>query len=188
MSVRRIRRWEGSCLRCLLERRGFRRLEGLAKPLSNGNGLQRRKGNILVQPLLIAGFSECRVASETPVFDSMTEHVSPLTTVYDCAHEPPVGGGDPPPFAEQPSAAIIFLICSSNLSFAVVDINIYTNLSVQFIRTICLRGVPKEGGVGLVFLSAREKLVLAHQSMIPPKLEYCARVESAMEPKVVAST
>jgi hypothetical protein len=50
----------------------------------------------LVQPLLIAEFSECRVASETPVFDSMAEQVSPLTMVYVCAQDPPVGGELPP--------------------------------------------------------------------------------------------
>ena len=44
-----------------------------------------------MQPLLIDGFSECSWASEIPVFDSMAEHVSPLTTVYVCVHPPPLG-------------------------------------------------------------------------------------------------
>jgi hypothetical protein len=50
----------------------------------NSEGLR----NILVHPLLIAGFSACNCASETPVFDSMAEHVSPETTVYVCAQPP----------------------------------------------------------------------------------------------------
>jgi hypothetical protein len=47
--------------------------------------------NVLVQPLLIAGFSACSWASETPVLDSMAEHVSPLTTIYVIVHPPPLG-------------------------------------------------------------------------------------------------
>jgi hypothetical protein len=53
--------------------------------------MKRWKGNILVHPLLIAGFSACSWASEMPVLDSMAEHVSPLTTIYIIVHPPPLG-------------------------------------------------------------------------------------------------
>jgi hypothetical protein len=57
--------------------------------------MKRWKGNILVHPLLIAGFSACSWASETPVLDSIAEHVSPLTTIYVIVHPPPPLGVDP---------------------------------------------------------------------------------------------
>jgi hypothetical protein len=44
--------------------------------------MERCNDNVLVQPVLIVGFSACSWVSETPVTVSMAEHVSPLRTVY----------------------------------------------------------------------------------------------------------